>query len=923
MRKKISLPILITVIFLFENSLISASEGDPLSPPVNNVKYVFAHYMTWFGRPEKSENWYNWAWPQKPNNRNPERMFRNGRRDVASLHYPLIGPYDSTDEDVLEYHILSAKSAGIDGFVVNWYNFSDKGGSSRHIDEGFRNLLRVSENLGFKVCIDVDDKCMFPPYTGAATRQDAVEEAKKALRRIFREYARSEAYFRIDGKPVITNFGWGPPSYSNDKAVSFSPQEWKEILDSVREFKPLFIADHQWHWEKSIKGAGFLQVADSIYPWVSGGPVPRIKFYEQSKQAVAEGKMKFISGEACPGFDSYGTWGWGGGRTIISREGGKVYRQTWDECLKYGAKWIQIITWNDFAEGTTIEPTLDYGYEYLEITSDYTAKIKKIKPDYDALRIPKDIYDIKSRIKRLKEEEGADNDVLSLSRIDADKAAILVACGYYDEARSLIRQLNPKLKKIEAKTLPKKELKISMLPEQAFVFTGESQQFEIDIKNQSSEDVKGLLKIDTDGDIPKSWISIGTTDIEIKAGKESKIPFEIKVPQNAEKKKTMAEARLNLNGKMIRSPVALIEVAPSYFNVDIGPRHILRPKQAEKVSVRIMAQQKNPDSGKVTLKVPDGWKVSPREASYTMKNIDDVKVDFLVTPGEAKEAAIAALITSKTRGEVSVSEPFVTLNDGEVTLLEGDINGDGFIDFVLGNDKLEIQISSALGGRILAFYLRQTGNNQLFLDYPAAGKVPESKEWVEYGGINDTFPKDWPGELWNNTWDYQALTESANEKALIMSSKTKDGLLLKRKMILSAGSNALNVDYTVTNLGNSQTSFAWSNHPDLALGPQEKAQSRHDIVVPGESGVIKETFRAIKDKKYYVPGKGWCVALDTKTGEYFAQRFEKTLVKNIGVWEGEDFFTMEVMLNEISLAPGEKIDFNITYITGKDDWERE
>ena len=766
MRKKISLVILTAAVCLSGNNYaMESNKENILLPKANNEKYVFAHYMTWFGTPEVSGKWYNWAWPQKPNKRNPERIFHDGRRDIASLHYPLIGPYDSTDEDVLEYHILSAKSAGIDGFVVNWYNFSDKEESSRHIDEGFRNLLRVSEKLGFKVCIDVDDKCMFPPYTGAATRQDAVEEAKKALRRIFREYARSEAYFRIDGKPVITNFGWGPPFYSNDKAVSFSPQEWKEILDSVREFKPLFIADHQWHWGKNIKEAGFLQVADSIYPWVSGEPLPRIKFYEQSKQAVAEGRMKFISGEACPGFDSYGTWGWGGGRVIISREGGEVYRQTWDECLKYDAKWIQIITWNDFAEGTTIEPTLDYGYEYLEITSDYTAKIKKIKPDYDALRVPKDIYDIKSRIKRLKEEEGADNDVLNLCRIDADKAVDLVACGYYDEAKSLLSQLNSRRKKIEAKVPPKKELKILILPEQAFVVAGESQQFEIDIKNQSSEDVRGALKVDTDGDIPEGWLSIGTTDIEIKAGKESKIPFEIKVPQNTEKKKVMAEAKLNLNGKMIRSPVAPIEVAPSYFNVVIGPRHILRPKQAEKVSVRIMAQQKNPDSGKVTLRVPEGWKVSPREASYTMRNIDDVKLDFLVTPGEAEEAAITALITSKTRGEVSVSEPFRALNDGEVALLEGDINGDGFIDFVLGNDKIEVQISSALGGRILAFYLRQTGNNQLFLDYPAVDKVPESKEWVEYGGINDTFPKDWPGEFWNNIWDYEVLKESADEKA--------------------------------------------------------------------------------------------------------------------------------------------------------------
>ena len=28
-------------------------------------------------------------------------------------------------------------------------------------------------------------------------------------------------------------------------------------------------------------------------------------------------------------------------------------------------KWLQISTWNDYGEGTTIEPTLEYGYKYL------------------------------------------------------------------------------------------------------------------------------------------------------------------------------------------------------------------------------------------------------------------------------------------------------------------------------------------------------------------------------------------------------------------------------------------------------------------------------------------------------------------------------------------------------------------------------
>ena len=52
----------------------------------------------------------------------------NGERQIASWYYPLIGPYDSVDPAVLEYHVLLMKLAGIDGVIVDWYgqdNYND------------------------------------------------------------------------------------------------------------------------------------------------------------------------------------------------------------------------------------------------------------------------------------------------------------------------------------------------------------------------------------------------------------------------------------------------------------------------------------------------------------------------------------------------------------------------------------------------------------------------------------------------------------------------------------------------------------------------------------------------------------------------------------------------------------------------------
>jgi len=51
----------------------------------------------------------------------PDTVNVSGERQIASWYYPLIGPYDSSDPAVLEYHVLLMKLAGVDGVIVDWY----------------------------------------------------------------------------------------------------------------------------------------------------------------------------------------------------------------------------------------------------------------------------------------------------------------------------------------------------------------------------------------------------------------------------------------------------------------------------------------------------------------------------------------------------------------------------------------------------------------------------------------------------------------------------------------------------------------------------------------------------------------------------------------------------------------------------------
>jgi hypothetical protein len=78
-------------------------------------------------------------------------------------------------------------------------------------------------------------------------------------------------------------------------------------------------------------------------------------------------KLEFCIGGAMPEFkDFYKEGGWGNGYTTYSALNGRLLEETLQRAKSNRIDAIQIITWNDFGEGTMIEPTLEFGYARLE-----------------------------------------------------------------------------------------------------------------------------------------------------------------------------------------------------------------------------------------------------------------------------------------------------------------------------------------------------------------------------------------------------------------------------------------------------------------------------------------------------------------------------------------------------------------------------
>ena len=113
----------------------SATPFDLEIPAVNqgdDRPLIMAHYMPWYQSPTGSAGW-GWHWTM--DHFNPRQLDENGKASIASHYYPLTGPYDSGDRDLLEYQVMLMKISGIDGVIVDWYGF-----------EGFWDYGKINSN---------------------------------------------------------------------------------------------------------------------------------------------------------------------------------------------------------------------------------------------------------------------------------------------------------------------------------------------------------------------------------------------------------------------------------------------------------------------------------------------------------------------------------------------------------------------------------------------------------------------------------------------------------------------------------------------------------------------------------------------------------------------------------------------------------
>jgi len=319
-------------------------EYSPVSISKNFETPIMVHYMPWFQTPDVTGYWgAHWTMA----NRNPNTILSNGRRDIASHYYPLVEPYDSNDPDYLEYALLCIKLTGIDGILIDYYgtwNYNDY----PQLLEASNAVIAMCEKVGLEYGIVYEDRTVQSIVDQGFS--DKISLAKGDFQYMNDNYFKTDNYFKLDNKPVVLNFG--PISIkSND--------DWLNIFSSIDtqiNFFPL--AYHPQYYDLTTSTSG-------VYAWV--GEIQDSSLYNYSSQ------FHYTGGGALFEFNEfYVEGGWGAtSQGDISNRNGDLLRETLNRAKAASTDFIQLITWNDWGEGTAIEPSLDYEYQQLSIVQEF------------------------------------------------------------------------------------------------------------------------------------------------------------------------------------------------------------------------------------------------------------------------------------------------------------------------------------------------------------------------------------------------------------------------------------------------------------------------------------------------------------------------------------------------------------------------
>ncbi len=296
-------------------------------------KRVLAFYYPWYANPTTSGRWFHW---RGPNGEAP--------RQSPTVNHPALGFYDSHDPKVIATHLAQAKAAGIDALIVSWW------GVGSFEDQAMPALLDAARANGISITAYLEQQ------------KDGAAGAKRDVAHLLGRYADHPAWLKVGDRPVL---------FLYLQALRDLPAaEWRRAAGRA----PFLVGDASPRereqfalWAPHLDGIHVYVLA----PYVKGMTPPQMtawadRTYPAWKRTVGD---RLFCATVIPGFDDTLVPGRPRPRPTVLRHDGRTYDALWDAAVRHDADWALITSFNEWHEGSEIEPSREHGARYLERTA--------------------------------------------------------------------------------------------------------------------------------------------------------------------------------------------------------------------------------------------------------------------------------------------------------------------------------------------------------------------------------------------------------------------------------------------------------------------------------------------------------------------------------------------------------------------------
>ncbi len=254
--------------------------------------------------------------------------------------------YISNDSLQVQKQVDDMVSRGLDGGIIDWYG---RGTANKHFvsyDQAAQAFMHQSElHPGFNFAIMHDAGAL--KSCAATAGCDVTQTLIDDLNYLNVTYANSPAYLLSAGRPVVYFFGH--EVYAID---------WTRVRAGAAG-NPMFIFRNGSGFTKPQSSGAFSWVEPTT---VSATNLMAINYLDNYYKTALSMPTKYSTGSGYKGFnDTLALWGT---NRIVGQQCGQTWLQTMAEAGKFYSTTnqmpgIQLVTWNDYEEGSEIETGID------------------------------------------------------------------------------------------------------------------------------------------------------------------------------------------------------------------------------------------------------------------------------------------------------------------------------------------------------------------------------------------------------------------------------------------------------------------------------------------------------------------------------------------------------------------------------------